>query len=141
MYAHVARQHLSIRVDASTRDDLEREAKRRGQPTTTVAETLLREGIRVASHPGITFRDGPAGRRPGVVGGPDVWEIVRVWADEGKKADTTAETTRLPRALIDAALGYYADYRKEIDDWIARNDSLMTEAEAAWRRRQALGAL
>ena len=70
-----------------------------------------------------------------------MWEIIRVWTDEGKKADTSVETMRLPRALVDAALGYYADYRREIDEWIARNDGLMAEAEAAWRRRQALGPL
>ena len=64
-----------------------------------------------------------------------------VWADEGKKADTTAETTRLPRALVDAALGYYADYRKELDDWIARNDRLTAGTEAASPRRQAPGPL
>lgn len=29
-------------------------------------------------HPGIHFRSGPAGRRPALVDGPDVWEVVRV---------------------------------------------------------------
>ena len=29
-------------------------------------------------HPGVVFRSGPAGRRPGLAGGPDVWEVVRV---------------------------------------------------------------
>jgi hypothetical protein len=29
------------------------------------------------AHPGIVCRDGPAGRRPGVVGGPDVWEVIQ----------------------------------------------------------------
>ena len=29
----------------------------------------------------ITFRDGPTGRRAGLVGGPDVWELV-MWAGE-----------------------------------------------------------
>lgn len=27
----------------------------------------------------IDFRSGPAGRRPGLVGGPDVWEVVAVY--------------------------------------------------------------
>jgi hypothetical protein len=140
MYATVAREHLSIRVDPATKKDLEHEAKRRGTPTTTLAESLLREGIRGAAHPGITFRDGPAGRRPGLVGGPDVWEVIRVWLDEGKRPEATASTLKLPRGLVDAALGYYADYREEIDEWIERNDALMAEAEAAFLRRQQLGA-
>lgn len=28
-------------------------------------------------HPGIVFRPGPTGRRAGLAGGPDVWEVVR----------------------------------------------------------------
>ena|SRR5215472_9652641 len=140
MCSDVARQHLSIRVDAATKQELEREARRRGTPTTTLAESLLREGIRTASHPGITFRDGPAGRRAGLTGGPDVWEVVRVWLDEGMRPEATAGTLQLPLGMVEAALGYYAEYREEIDKWIERNDALMAEAEVAWRRRQALGA-
>lgn len=139
MWAAVARQHLSIRVDPATKQELEREAKRRGTPTTTLAESLLREGIRTASHPGITFRDGPAGRRAGLIGGPDVWEVVRVWSDNHRRSQATAEYLRLPLGLVEAALGYYGEYRAEIDGWIERNEALMGEAETAWRRRRALG--
>jgi hypothetical protein len=140
MCARVARQHLSIRVDPGTKHELEREAKRRGTATTTLAESLLREGIRTASHPGITFRDGPAGRRAALIGGPDVWEVVRVWLDSKKRAKATAEYLRLPLGLVEAALGYYAEYRDEVDERIQRNDRLMAEAQAAWHRRQALGS-
>ena len=41
--------------------------------------------------------------------------------------------------MVEAALGYYAEYRDEVDEWIERNDESMAEAEAARRRRQALG--
>ena len=139
MWPIVARQHLSIRVDPATKQELEREARRRGTPTTTLAESLLREGIRVASHPGITFRDGPAGRRAGVIGGPDVWEVIRVWLDNARRSEATAEYLRLPLGLVEAALGYYGEYRPEIEDWIERNDALAAEAEVFWRRRRALG--
>jgi hypothetical protein len=40
---------------------------------------------------------------------------------------------------VEAALGYYAEYQSEIDDWMARSDALMAEGEAAWRRRRGLG--
>jgi hypothetical protein len=135
----VARQHLSIRVDPATKHELEREAKRRGTPTTTLAESLLREGIRCAAHPGITFRDGPAGRRAALIVGPDVWEVVEVWQDNRKRAKATAKYLQLPLGLVEAALGYYAEFGPEIDDRILRNRTLAAEAEAAWRRRQALG--
>ena len=39
------------------------------------------EGARRDEHPLITFRDGPTGRRAGLVGGPDVWEVV-MWLED-----------------------------------------------------------
>jgi hypothetical protein len=138
MCAAVARLHLSIRVDPETKQELEREARRRGTPTTTLAEALLREGIRAAAHPGITFRDGPAGRRAGLLGGPDVWEVIRVWRDNGRHPEVAAGYLRLSVGLVEAAVAYYAEYRDEIDDWIDRNEALMAEAEAAWRRRKTI---
>ena len=134
----MAREHLSIRVDAATKDELEREASRRGTTRTTLAESLLREGIRAAAHPGITFRDGPAGRRPGLTGGPDVWEVVRVWMDEDRDSGATAATLGLPSGLVEAAIDYYGQYREEVDRWIERNDALAAEAEAVWLRRRAV---
>lgn len=140
--AGVARQHLSIRVDPTTKRDLELEAQRRGTPTTTLAETLLREGIRSASHPGIIFRDGPAGRRAALIGGPDVWEVVRVWQDNKKRTKATSDYLQVAAGLVEAALAYYAEYRAEIDERIQRNETLAAEAQAAWRRRRrALGAM
>ena len=134
--AIVAREHLSIRIDSETRRELEREAARRGTPKTTLAESLLREAVRMTSHPGITFREGPAGRRAGVIGGPDVWEVVEVWNDGGRDAAATAGAIGLPVGLVDAAIGYYTDQAEEIDAWIARNRDQAADAEAAWRRRQ-----
>jgi len=132
----VAREHLSIRIDSETRRDLEREAARRGTPKTTLAESLLREAVRMTSHPGITFREGPAGRRAGVIGGPDVWEVVEVWKDSDRDAAATSAAISLPIGLVDAAVGYYVDQAAEIDAWIERNRAQADEAEAAWRRRQ-----
>jgi len=134
----VAREHLSIRIDGETRRELEREAARRGTPKTTLAESLLREAVRMTSHPGITFREGPAGRRAGVIGGPDVWEVVEVWKDNDRDAAATSAAISLPIGLVDAAVGYYVDQAAEIDAWIERNRAQADEAEAAWRRRQTL---
>jgi hypothetical protein len=101
-----------------------------------LAESLLKEAIRMASHPGITFRDGPAGRRAGVAGGPDVWEVVEVWNDNDRNSAATAEVLDLPRGLVDSAVGYYVDTPDEIDTWIERNRAQAADAEATWRRRQ-----
>jgi len=64
----------------------------------------------------ITFRDGPTGRRAGVIGGPDVWEIV-MWIGVGPVEDAAEELISdrsITRAQVDAALAYCAAYPEEI---------------------------
>jgi hypothetical protein len=66
----------------------------------------------------ITFRDGPTGRRAGLVGGPDAWEIAMWVEDLSGEADPVAalvEESVLTRAQIEAALRYRAAYPDEID--------------------------
>ena len=82
------------------------------------------------AHPGIIFRPGPAGRRPGLVGGPDVWEVARVLrvlrelpGDEGGLAQAV-ELTGLPLHQVRVAARYYAEYADEVDAWIAGVDRL-----------------
>jgi len=102
------------------------------------AERYLEEAIRTADHPGIVFRGGPAGRRPAVVGGPDVWEIIGTFLAEGRDATAAAAYLDLPIGLVNAAVGYYADHAGEIDEWLDRNQALADEAEASARRRRAV---
>jgi hypothetical protein len=82
-------------------------------------------------HPGIVFRDGPAGRRASLLMGPDVWEVVGGLrgADGEAQLDEAAEDLGLSRAQVDVALRYYGEYAEEIDERIRRN------AEEADRRR------
>jgi hypothetical protein len=89
------------------------------------------------AHPGIGFRSGPAGRRPGVIGGPDVWEVVAVFRsfDDPQR---TAEWLDLPVTAVEAALGYYRAHEGEIDEWIRRNEEAATAAERVSRARQSV---
>lgn len=86
-------------------------------------------------HAGIEFRSGPAGRRPGLVGGPDVWEVVSVYASFGD-VQRTADWLDQPTSAIDAALGYYDKHRTEIDDWNRENDQTAQAAERVARARE-----
>ncbi len=135
-------RHLSLRLPSETIDRLDRQSRLTGQNRSEVAKTLLEEGLRMEAHPGIVFRPGPAGRRPGLSDGPDVWEVARVLrevlTDEPDPVAATAELTELRPDQIRTVLGYYAEYRTEIDDWIQRVDDYADAAEAAWRREQAL---
>jgi hypothetical protein len=86
----------------------------------TLSDRLRRyaeEGARRDEHPLITFRDGPTGRRAGLVGGPDVWEVA-MWLDDlggGADAVTTfVAESGLPASQVDAALRYRATCPDEI---------------------------
>jgi len=78
----------------------------------------------------IVLRDGPAGLRPGLSGGPDVWEVVAVhrsFADVQRTADWLDQQA----GAVEIALEYYERHRDEIDAWILENE------EAAERGRDA----
>jgi len=108
-----------------------------------VMERLLDEALRREAHPGITFRDGPSGRRAGLVAGPDVDEVIRtlraVQAEGGADVvDHVAQTMTLTVAQVHAAVAYYADHSAEIDARITVNEQAAEAAEAAWRRQQEI---
>lgn len=135
------KEHVTLRLAPAIKNALRRQATREGLTQTGLAERYLDESVRVAEHPGIVFRSGPAGRRAAVVGGPDVWEIVETFMAEGRNTDATARYFDLPPGLVKAAVDYYADYPEEVDTWVRRNQDLADELEAAAaRRRRAVGA-
>lgn len=93
-------------------------------------------------HPLVTFRSGPAGRRPALIGGPDIWEMVD-WLVGGDvppegRLERAANELRLRPEQVQAALAYYAEFTEEIDAWIRANDESAARAEALWRREQEL---
>ena len=91
-------------------------------------------------HPGVVFRDGPGGRRAGLGGGPDVWEVVASIRASGLTGDAAltaaAEWGNLTAAQVRSAVGYYAEYREEIDERIRENVEEADAAEEQWRREQ-----
>ena len=90
----------------------------------------------MADHPGIVFRDGPAGRRAGLAGhGLDVWEIVETVQDADGDVASAAAYLAIPLCLVTTALDYYADHRSEIDGWIESNTAMAEELEREWKRR------
>ncbi len=89
-------------------------------------------------HPGIVFRSGPAGRRAGLMSGPDVWEVVRAAVGNENTREDIAERTGLTPEKVGVALRYYAEYSDEIGAWIRRVDEEAERAEADWRREREL---
>lgn len=131
-----------IRMPQAIKELLERRADMAERPKSQLALRYIEEGLRMDSYPGIYFRTGPAGRRPAVVGGPDVWEIARVLRDvdtSGEEAvSKTASLLGREDYQIRLAAHYYADNKDEIDDWIKRVDRIAADAEASWRRQQGI---
>lgn len=110
-------ENVSVRLEDSLAQRLRVRARAAGETLSDRLRRYAEEGVRRDEHPLITFRDGPTGRRAGLVGGPDVWEVV-MWiddlSDEHDPVAVLVEESKLTRAQIDAALRYEAGYSDEI---------------------------
>lgn len=110
--------NVSVRLDDALADRLRVRARAAGETLSDRLRRYAEEGARHDEHPMITFRDGPTGRRAGLVNGPDVWEVALWVADLGTGADPLSvleHETSLSRPQLDAALRYRDAYPDEID--------------------------
>lgn len=120
---------FSARLDVDLLTRLRRLSTREHIPLSQLVERFLEEAVRAEELPGIVFRSGPAGRRAGLIGGPDVWEVVRdvQGARAAGRVDSighVVSTTDLGEAQVRLALAYHAAYAEEIDARIAAEDEL-----------------
>lgn len=134
---------VSIRFsDEPLHRRLKNSAHQRSIGVSTLAERLIDEGLRMEAHPSVVFREGPSGRRPVLVGGPEVVDVIGAIVGGDVPVDhrrsRTAELVGITEALVDAALAYYAEYTDEIDSELAARARLADGAEASWRRQRAL---
>ncbi|MGH3399029.1 MAG: hypothetical protein ACRDPO_30535 [Streptosporangiaceae bacterium] len=134
---------LSIRFDDSLLDRLRRRARSMtGASTSALAQRLIDEGLRMADHPGIIFKDGPSGRRAALAYGPDVWEVIKFLREIDERGpaalDAAAESFAADPGHIATAVSYYGDYPDEVEAEIAAADEASARAEQAWRVRRQL---
>jgi hypothetical protein len=126
--------NVSVRLDDHLAERLRLRAAAAGETLSDRLRRYAEEGARRDEHPMITFRDGPTGRRAGLIGGPDVWEVA-MWLDDLAAAtDPAAELVAdgvVSRAQADAVLAYRATYPDEIQ---ARIDLHRSETAAAQTR-------
>jgi hypothetical protein len=124
-------ENVSVRLEDGLAQRLRLRARAAGETLSDRLRRYAEEGVRRDEHPLIIFRDGPTGRRAGLLGGPDVWEIA-MWVEElSGEVDPVAvlvEESTLTRAMIDAALRYGVAYPDEVD---ARIDLHRQETAAA----------
>lgn len=134
---------MSLRFpDELTLDRLRDQAHRRDSSMSSLAARLIEEGLRMEEHPAICFRDGPAGRRAVLVGGPEVADVVSALIGGDvpveKRRARVAEMMCLRESLVDATLAYYAEHTAEIDAEIAAQEEATKKYQALWERQQAL---
>lgn len=109
--------NVSVRLDEALAERLRLRARAAGESLSDRLRRYAEEGARRDEHPLVIFRDGPTGRRAGLIGGPDVWEVAMWVEDLAAEPDpvaTLADAGSLTRPQIEAALGYRADYPEEI---------------------------
>ena len=121
---------------------LEAEAEAADLSVSALVALLLDEGLKVRRFPGVAFRDGPAGRRAGLVGGPDVWEVVRdVLAAPGRgeaRLRRAAAEAGLAEAQVRLAVDFYAAFPDDIDRRLAAEERAEAQVRDAVARRERL---
>lgn len=124
-------ENVSVRLGDRLAHQLRLRARAAGESLSDRLRRYAEEGLRRDEHPLVTFRDGPTGRRAGLIGGPDVWEVA-MWLDdlaaEPDPAATLVGEGALTRAQVDAVSYYRVAYRDEID---ARIELHLAETIAA----------
>ena len=133
---------VSMRWDEGLLTRLQRRAKITGSSASALAQRYVDEALRAADHPGIVFRDGPAGRRAALAAGPDVWEVVVVLRDAPERGEPALAATAVELGLTEhqvrAAARYYGSFPAEVDEHVAENERASDEAFSAWQAEQRL---
>jgi hypothetical protein len=127
---------VSTRYSNLTLGQLDRRARTEGRARSALIQRYVAEGLEMDEYPGIVFRSGPAGRRPGLVAGPDLWEVVAVFRSFGD-VKRTADWLDQSSGAVEIALRFYEEHRSEIDGWIRRNEEAAEAAERIARARHA----
>lgn len=116
--------HYTLRLAPGTRERLASRARGMSMPERALAQRYVEEGLRHDAHPLIQFRDGPSGRRAGMIGsGLDVWEVIDTVRGNNGSVDEAAAYLEVQGGLVQAAVAYYGDYKEEIDAEIELNET------------------
>lgn len=123
---------ITARLDDWLRDEIERFWREHGHGPSSGFRRVAEEWWAVQQFPQIEFREGAAGRRAGLRGGPDVWEIEMVRREyDGDRAGLHVHFEFVPPEHLDQALAYADRFSADINDLISRNERLGRLLEAS----------
>jgi hypothetical protein len=132
----------SFRFPEELQRRLDEEAAALGVSVSSLVTILLDEGLKTRRFPGVVFRDGPAGRRAGLIGGPDVWEVIRDVRDGAGRGDArirrVAQEAGLAEGLVRLAVDFYAAFPDDIDARLAADERAATGLRDTIARRERL---
>ena len=121
---------------------LDEEASSRGTSVSSLVSSVLDEGLKTRHFPGVVYRDGPTGRRAGLVGGPDGWEGIRALKAASGGAEvrvrTVAEERGLPVAQVRLVIDFYGEHADEVDERIALDAQAAERVRKVVERRERL---
>jgi hypothetical protein len=122
-------QQLTLDLEESQIERLDRLARRIGKSQVEMGAILLEEGLREADFSGIEFRDSPVGRQAYMKGSSlAVWEVLITARGYGMEISKVAHHLARPPEWVQAAFRYYAAFKGEIDAAMAESDATDFEA-------------
>ena len=132
----------SFRLEEELLERLEAESRAASMTTTSLVSSLLDEGLKTREFPGVVYRPGPTGRRAGLVGGPDVWEVIRDlrgWSSRGmERIERLAKELELPVSMVSLAADFYSSFPEEIDARIEANEQAAEQIRRRIEQRENL---
>jgi hypothetical protein len=132
----------SFRLPEGLLEELEEAGRASGTSVTALVTTILDEGLKTRRFPGIAYRDGASGRRAGLVGGPDVWEIVRDLRHTPgrgmKRIASLADQLGLTVTQVRLAADVYAEFPEDIDRLIEADEQAARRVRQLVERRERL---
>lgn len=132
----------SFRLDDDLLERLETESRAASISTTSLVSSLLDEGLKTRQFPGVVYRPGPTGRRAALLGGPDVWEVIRDlrhWPGRGmERVERLADELGLSANRVSLAADFYGAFPDEIDARIEENERAAEEIRRRAQQRETL---
>jgi len=132
----------SFRLPEDLHARLSEEGRASGVSLTALVTTLVDEGLKTRRFPGVVYRDGPTGRRAGLVGGPDIWEVVRDLRHAPgrgmKRVEHLAQEIGLTGERVQLATDFYAEYPDEVDALIEADERAAKRVRRLIKQREHL---